>query len=1305
VLHFRGNTALSGFRRQKVLALLHREAAQIKAVHAVYWHFVDLDAELSERDGEVLGRLLQYGPRSDPEPVEGELFIVVPRLGTISPWSTKATDIAQRCGLAQVRRVERGIVWSMRMRGHRAPDPAQRRAIAARLHDPMTESVFRELAETGNMFRRSRPAALSAVDVLGGGRSALVEANADLGLALSEGEIDYLTEQFVALGRNPTDVELMMFAQVNSEHCRHKIFNADWIIDGEPQAHSLFDMIRETHRRHERGTLVAYTDNSAVLEGSRARRFFPAGPGREYRYVEEPAHIICKVETHNHPTAISPFPGAATGSGGEIRDEGATGRGAKPKAGLTGFSVSDLCLPDARRPWEDEAHGPARIAPALQIMLEGPIGGASFNNEFGRPNICGYFRTYDERVPAPGGSERRGYHKPIMIAGGLGNIRSQHVEKQEIPPDACIVVLGGPAMLIGLGGGAASSVATGTSSEDLDFASVQRGNPEMQRRCQEVIDHCWAMGEDNPILSIHDIGAGGLSNALPELVHACGRGGHFQLREVLNDDPGMNPMQIWCNEAQERYVLAVEPARLEEFRRLCARERCLYSVVGQATEAERLRLDDSQFVDRGVPFTTPIDMEMGLLFGKPPKMTRDVTRTARPLRPLNLADKPLAEAVERVLQLPAVADKTFLVTIGDRSVTGLVCRDPMVGPWQVPVADVAVTAADYAGYAGEAMAMGERTPLALIDPVASGRMAVAEALTNIAAAPLRDLGEVKLSANWMAAAGHPGEDAALFDTVRAVGLELCPALGIAIPVGKDSMSMKTVWHDETGEHEVTAPLSLIVSAFAPVDDVRRTLTPVLQRDAADSELVLVDLGAGRNRLGGSALAQVFNQLGDEAPDVVDPALLRGFLLAIQELNREGLLLAYHDRSDGGLLAALCEMAFAGRVGLDIDIVALPGEPLAVLFNEELGALLQLRAAHREAAWRVLTAHGLDHMFHVVGSLSADDRVTVRRGEEILFSASRTSLHRSWSDTSWRMQRLRDNPRCADEERARIDDAEDPGLHAVLTFDMDADIAAPYIVGGARPRVAVLREQGVNGQLEMAAAFDRAGFCAVDVTMSDVIEGRARLDTFTGLAACGGFSFGDVLGAGEGWAKSILFNAAARDEFADFFDRGETFTLGVCNGCQMLSSLRELITGSEGWPRFVRNSSEQFEARLVMVEILPGPSVLLQGMGGSRLPVVVAHGEGRVEFRRAADRDAVVAAGRVAMRYVENRGAATEVYPYNPNGSALGITGLTSADGRVTIMMPHPERLFRAIQHSWAPRDWDEAGPWLRLFRNARVWVG
>ena len=1294
ILRLRGRSALSAFRLSKLSRSATAAVSRLSGIHAEFWHFVHVARALSNVEQARLDRLLTYGPADTGSAPRGDLMLVVPRLGTVSPWSSKATDIARHCGLDAVERIERGVAYIVSTRDGKALAGGERAALAPLIHDRMTESVLPGFDDVTRLFDHFQPRPLTTIDVMGGGMAALQRADREMGLALSPDEIEYLVEQFRRIRRNPTDVELMMFAQANSEHCRHKIFNADWVIDGQPQPASLFGMVRTTHQKNPRGTVVAYSDNAAVMEGASIERLYPREDG-QYRYGDELTHTVMKVETHNHPTAIAPFPGAATGAGGEIRDEGSTGRGAKPKAGLTGFSVSHLRIPGFTQPWESSEYGrPRRIVSPLQIMLEGPIGGASFNNEFGRPNLAGYFRTFEQKVAG----QVRGYHKPIMIAGGVGNLAAGHAHKRELEAGALLIQLGGPGMLIGLGGGAASSMGTGANQEDLDFDSVQRGNAEIQRRAQEVIDRCWALGGENPILSIHDVGAGGLSNALPELVHSAHRGGRFDLRKIPNEEPGMSPLQIWCNEAQERYVLAIAPRDLERFRAICERERCPFAVVGEATADGELVVADPAFGNR------PVDMELAVLLGKPPRMTRDVRREQRELPPLETAGMDLREAAYRVLRLPAVADKTFLIAIGDRTVGGLTARDQMVGPWQVPVADVAVALLGFKSYRGEAFAMGERTPLALLDAPASGRMAVGEAITNIAAAPVTALGDIKLSANWMAAAGHPGEDAALFDTVRAVALELCPQLGISIPVGKDSLSMKTTWDDNGGRKEVTAPLSLIVSAFAPVPDVRRTLTPQLRTDRGETDLVLIDLGGGQCRMGGSALAQVFGQTGNIAPDV-DASALKAFFDTVQQLSRDGKLLAYHDRSDGGLFATVCEMMFAGRIGVSLQFVTMPGNKsvLEFLFNEELGAVIQVRRSEADAVRRAFSEAGLERCFHSIGTPGRDDALTVTVGDARVFHEKRVDLRRAWSETTFHLQQLRDNPECATQERDRNLDAGDPGLNAKLTFDLADDVAAPYVGRGAAPRVAVLREQGVNGHVEMAAAFDRAGFAAVDVHMSDIIAGRVSLAGFKGFASCGGFSYGDVLGAGEGWAKSALFNPRARDEFAAFFQRRDTFALGVCNGCQMMSNLQELIPGAGAWPHFVRNRSEQFEARFVLLEVQRSPSLFFQGMAGSRLPIVVSHGEGYAEFKDAAARKA--AEPLVALRFVDNRGAVTESYPYNPNGSPAGITGLTTPDGRFTILMPHPERTFRTVLNSWHPEEWGEDGPWLRIFRNARRWVG
>ena len=1288
ILKLQGPSALSDFRRGRLLAALQTAEPTVTELDARYVHLVETSGELDSAARERLQSILEYGQMPGAS-LDGNLeYLIVPRLGTLSPWSSKATDIAHHCRLESVLRIERGMHYTIQTAAS-LTDQAKA-AVEALLHDRMTQTVLMP-GEEDQVFRHHAPARVETVPVLAEGRPALVTANRTLGLALSEDELDYLAESFAALGRDPTDVELMMFAQANSEHCRHKIFNASWVVDGEEQDQSLFAMIRNTSKVSPGGILSAYSDNAAVVEGPVTPVFLRDPDCLEYGYREEPAHLLMKVETHNHPTAISPFPGAATGSGGEIRDEAATGRGSHTKAGLTGFSVSNLRIPGFEQPWEQDHGKPGRMASALDIMIAGPLGGAAFNNEFGRPNICGYFRTFEQ--PEAIGEGLRGYHKPIMLAGGMGNIRGQQLGKNPIPPGAPIVVLGGPAMLIGLGGGAASSVASGESAEALDFASVQRENPEMQRRCQEVINRCNALGEDTPILSIHDVGAGGLSNGVPEIIHDAGRGGRFELREVLSDEPGMSPMQIWCNESQERYVLALKPEALPQFRAFCERERCPYAVIGHATAEEQLVLADRLLGDDAV------NIPMSLLFGKPPKMQREARRVTSALPALDLKGIDLAEAARRVLQCPSVANKSFLIHIGDRSVGGLVARDQMVGPWQVPVADVGVTATGFHATTGEAMAMGERAPIALIDASASGRMAVGEALTNLAAARVAAMGDIKLSANWMAAAGSPEEDARLFDTVRTIGMELCPALGIAIPVGKDSLSMKTVWQQAGQDVVMRAPLSLIVTAFAPVSDVRLTLTPELRLDQGESQLLLIDLGQGRHRLGGSVLAQVFGQVGSCCPDLDDPKLLKSFFDSIQALNQEGKLLAYHDRSDGGLFATLVEMAFAARCGLDIDLAALGGDSLAALFAEELGAVIQVRSSDLGAVRSTLDRAGLGDHVHALGAVRKDGRITLRHGSSELFSSTRAELQSLWSETSYRLQALRDNPDCAEQEFATIADDADPGLSSRLSFDPTEDVAAPFYLK-SRPRVAILREQGVNGHVEMAAAFDRAGFTAIDVHMSDILEGRLGLEEFIGLVACGGFSYGDVLGAGGGWAKSILLNPRARESFQAFFQRAETFGLGVCNGCQMMSHLSELIPGATAWPSFQRNLSEQFEARVAMVQIEASPSILLADMAGSRLPVVIAHGEGRAEFHHGRAEEAAV-----ALRYIDHYGRVTEAFPANPNGSPEGITGLTTQDGRFTIMMPHPERGFRSIQNSWRSPDWGEYGPWMRMFRNARRWVG
>jgi phosphoribosylformylglycinamidine synthase len=1290
MLQLAGPAAETAFRLSRLRERVHDACDAALAVGLDYLHFIHTDTPLSESQLAVLQALLRYGEPSAPLAQAAAVLYVVPRLGTISPWASKATDIARSCGLP-VARIERGRVLSVVGRAALGA-PALAR-IAPLIHDRMTESCLSAAPTEAQLFVPHAPRALERIDALGGGTAALAAANEALGLALSDAELQYLAEQFVLLDRNPTDVELMMFAQANSEHCRHKVFNADWIIDDRPTGKTLFRMIKNTYAHAPQGVLSAYQDNAAVVAGPQAAWFWPDAASGLYAHRQEPVHVVMKVETHNHPTAISPFPGAATGSGGEIRDEGATGRGAKPKAGLTGFTVSHLELPDWPQPWEQRSPGrPERIASPLAIMLEGPIGAAQFNNEFGRPNINGYFRTCLMETP----DGWRGYHKPIMLAGGLGNIRAGHVEKGGAPVGAKIIVLGGPAMLIGLGGGAASSQRSGAAEEGLDFASVQRGNPEMQRRAQEVIDTCSALGAANPIISIHDVGAGGLSNAVPEIVEQSGHGAVIELREVPNDDPGMSPLELWCNESQERYVLTIAAEDVARFVRICERERCPLAVIGELTAERDLVVNDRAFKTR------PVAMPMATLFGLAPKMTRHAVSRRAVLSEWQHGQISIADALERVLRFPAVADKSFLIHIGDRTVGGLVVHDPLVGPWQVPVADVGVTASSFQAHCGEAIALGERTPVAVHDGPASARLAVAEAVTNIAAADVAALGDIRLSANWMAAAGHVNDDYTLYEMVKALGEELCPALGIAIPVGKDSLSMRTDWTDAGGAHSIAAPASVVISAFAPVLDVRRTLTPELSGGKEETVLLLLDLADGKTRLGGSVLAQCYNEAGGAAPDLDDPEVLVRCFAAQRALREAGLLLAYHDRADGGLLVTLLEMAFAGHRGLDIEVPDTVADPLAYLFAEELGIVVQLAHADLERARALLAAQGFTAHALVARPRTGSAIAVRHRGNE-LFRGDRIDLHRMWSELSFRMQALRDDPQCAEEAYESLLDAEDPGLNVELTFAVDRNAAPRAPRTGPRPKVAVLREQGVNGQREMAATLDRAGFAAYDVHMSDLLAERMRLEDFRGIVACGGFSYGDVLGAGEGWAKAILYRDALREQFAEFFARADVFALGVCNGCQMLAALKELIPGTEHWPRFGRNRSAQFEGRLSLVRIESSPSVLLRGMAGSRLPIVTSHGEGRADF---ATPEALAAceASLTALRYVTTRGEPAVRYPANPNGSPHGIAGLANADGRVTIMMPHPERVFRTVQCSWHPSDWGEESPWQAVFDNARRWV-
>ena len=1297
VTAFRGETALSAFRINKLLQKAQTLGLPEHAVASEYWYFVASDAPLSDADALQLKALLA-AERVTPPDATQSLFLITPRVGTISPWSSKATNIAHNCGLAHIERIERGMAVSLS--GSLKTD--ERAQWAALLHDRMTESVLPDFQAAAQLFAQHDSPSFASVDILGGGKDALLAANAEMGLALSPDEVDYLLENYRALNRNPTDVELMMFAQANSEHCRHKIFNADFVLNGEKQPKSLFRLIRDTHEASPSGTIVAYKDNSSIIEGAEIARFYPsAARNQAYDFHTENTHILMKVETHNHPTAIAPFAGAATGAGGEIRDEGATGRGARPKAGLTGYTVSNLQIPDFRLPWEHDYGKPNRISSALEIMTEAPIGGAAFNNEFGRPNLLGYFRTFEQTF----NQQVYGYHKPIMIAGGLGNIQAAQSHKNEIPAGALLVQLGGAGMLIGLGGGAASSMATGSNSADLDFDSVQRGNPEMERRAQEVIDRCWQLGAANPIISIHDVGAGGLSNAFPELVNDAGRGAVFRLRDVPLEEHGLSPLQIWCNESQERYVLAILPDDLDTFRAICDRERCPFAVVGTATDDGHLRVRDDVFDN------SPVDLPLNVLLGKPPKTTRTDNTVRQPENPFDASQYDLRESVYRVLRLPAVAAKNFLITIGDRSVGGLTHRDQMVGVWQTPVADCAVTLMGFDTTRGEAMSMGEKPALALANAPTSGRMAFGEAITNLAATHIGDIGNIKFSANWMAACGVAGEDEKLYRTVEAVS-QMCQTLGVSIPVGKDSLSMKTVWQEGGEQKSVVSPLSLIVSAFAPVQDVRQTVTPEL-KNVKDSVLLLIDLGFGKARMGGSALGQVWNDLGGATPDVDDIGSLKTFYTLIQQLVRENKLLAYHDRSDGGLFATLAEMAFAARFGMNINLqddfamerLVNNLSDQAILFNEELGAVIQIQAADLHYVQALFEQHDFAETLYQIGTPQPESN-TIRIDD---YAFDLTALQTAWQETSYRIQRLRDNPACADSEFALLQEPERSKLFADLSFDLHDDIAAPFVSGSLKPKIAVLREQGVNGQVEMAAAFHRAGFEAYDVHMSDLLNGRFDLADFQMLAACGGFSYGDVLGAGEGWAKTILFNAKLRDMFAAFFARPDTLSLGVCNGCQMMSNLAEIIPHANHWAKFKRNESEQFEARFSMVRVPKSPSIILADMVGSALPVVVSHGEGRADFAHlngtnGADVPQDLA---IALQYIDGTGAVTQTYPLNPNGSPNGIAGITTADGRVTIMMPHPERTFRTAQMSWQPESWkdSELAGWYRLFAGARKALG
>jgi len=1270
-----GISALGAFKTKALQVKISQAQPGLNLLSAEFIHFSDLNDALTEVEKKHLDQLLSYTQALSANTAKSSI-IVIPRLGTISPWSSKATDIVHLCDINKIRRIERATIY------HFDDEITNKSAVLSCVMDKMTESELGNIEDTHTLFDNFEAQPFSSVDILNDGKSALEKTNTELGLALSAGEIDYLVESFTRLERNPTDIELMMFAQANSEHCRHKIFNADWTVDNIEQAKSLFAMIRNTYHKHPEGLLSVYSDNSAVMAGYDGERFYADEQGK---YVSSNEHraILMKVETHNHPTAIAPHPGAATGSGGEIRDEGATGQGSKPKVGLCGFSVSNLKINNAGQPWEVEHGKPSQIVSALDIMLEGPIGAAAFNNEFGRPNTLGYFRTYEQTTPD---GDVRGYHKPIMLAGGLGHIQEQHIIKGEIPVGSKIIVLGGPAMLIGLGGGAASSIKSGEQSEDLDFASVQRANPEMERRAQEVIDRCANLGSDNPIISIHDIGAGGLSNGLPELVNDSGRGGRFELRNIPNDDNQMSPLEIWCNESQERYVLAIAPESLDLFERICKRERAPFAVLGESTKEQELVLSDELFAD------TPIDMPMSVLLGNPPKVSIDAITQNIELNPLDTSNIELDDAIDRILQLPTVASKNFLITIGDRSVTGMVARDQFVGPWQVPVADCAISVSDYVGYKGEIMSLGERTPLALCDANSAARMTIGESLTNMLGGYVEDIHDISLSANWMSASGHKGEDAKLFEAVKAVGMDLCPDLGLTVPVGKDSMSMKSSWQDESGtDKSVTSPLSLIITAFSKTPDVRCQITPLLDTDS-ESELLLIDLGFAQNRMGGSCLAQVYNQVGNVAPNLDDSSVFKSFFTVTNQLNKDGLISAYHDRSDGGVITTLLEMAFASHCGLNITTDA----SIEHLFNEELGCVIQVKAENKQAVNDALVSAGLGQCTHSIATINTTDTIEIITNGKSIYSQSRSELHSLWSSTSYEISKLRDNPECAQQEFDAVSQLTS-GIKTDLSFDLNQSVVTPYIKTNVKPKIAILREQGVNGQVEMGAAFTKAEFDAIDVHMSDILSGRVSLEEFKGLVACGGFSYGDVLGAGRGWASSILYNARAKDEFETFFNREDSFALGVCNGCQMISNLTEIIPGSKNWPSFSRNVSEQFEARFSSVKIGESNSIFLDGMAGSTMPIAIAHGEGKASFNGNS-------ASNIAMQYVDHSGNITQNYPHNPNGSDLATAGVTNDSGRVTIMMPHPERVFRAVQHSHHPKDWDERSPWIRIFENARTWV-
>ncbi|WP_341765010.1 phosphoribosylformylglycinamidine synthase [Candidatus Providencia siddallii] len=1284
-----GPKALSDFRINNLLSIFIKKNIHIKNIYTKYIYFIDLLSPLTSNEKNKLNELLKYDFNLKKQKIIEKLIIVVPRLGTISSWSSKATNIAYNCNLLKINRIERGIAYYIKAT---SLSSSELNYIKIILHNKMTENIFTSFEEIKLMFKKHKPLPMKTINVINNGRVELENINKKIRLGYSEDEITYLLNVFLKLQRNPTDVELYSFAQINSEHCRHKIFNANWIINKKKQTKSLFDMIKNTFKNTPDHVLSAYKDNAAIIKGYLVDRFFPK-QNKSYCYHKINTHTVIKVETHNHPTAIAPWQGAATGSGGEIRDEGSTGRGAKPKVGFVGFSVSNLHIPDFKQPWEEFFGKPKHIASALDILINGSLGSATFNNEFGRPTLLGYFRTYEENVNIYNKKELKGYHKPIMLAGGIGNICHKHIKKEKIPIGTKIIVIGGSSMNIGVGGGTASSSISSELNKDLDFKSVQRENAEMERRCQEVINKCWQLNENNPILFIHDVGAGGLSNAIFELVNESGYGGYFELRKIPNDEPQMTPLELWCNESQERYILAIKQKQLTLFESICLRERTPFSIIGKIIKQPNFILNDSYFKNK------PINLPVKTFLNNTPKTLKNVKTFNKNLQKLNKTIINLEDAIKRILRFPAVAEKTFLITIGDRSITGMVSRDQMVGPWQIPISNCAVTTTSFNDYYGESISIGEKAPISLINFSSSANMAVGEALTNLSCSYVKDLKHIKLSANWMVATNHKGEDAGLYEAVKSI-TTLCSKLNLAIIVGKDSLSMKTCWKKNNKKNIMTSPLSVVISAFGRVEDVRLTVTPELTKNY-NNILLLIDLGKNNNALGGTALAQVYRQLGDRSADIRDVNLLINFFKVIQKLIFKQKILAYHDRSDGGLFVTLIEMAFAGHCGVNININSLNDDILSVLFNEELGVVIQIRNEDKKYVEKCIFNAGLSNYTHYLGTATYNDEIIINKNNKIIYKNSRTILRKWWGETTWQIQRIRDNCICADQEYKSKQDKHDPGLNVHLLFNIEENIAAPFILSKIRPKVAILREQGINSHTEMAAAFYNAGFDAVDVHMTDLLNDNILLDDFKVLVACGGFSYGDTLGAGNGWAKTILLNNKVRDKFSSYFNKSDTLSLGVCNGCQMMSNLRELIPGTNYWPYFTRNKSERFEARFSLVEIQKSPSIFLKDMEGSRIPIVVSHAEGRVDIHSIEQLQQLEFHNLVTMRFVNNYGKITEQYPANPNGSVNGITSVTSIDGRSTIMMPHPERVFRTINNSWHPKNWGEHSPWMRIFHNAR----